>query len=53
MKLLSRLREVVPSQGLDYKLSKFETLQVASTYISALINLLENESEDFSLFNTN
>lgn len=35
-----RLREVVPSLGNDRKLSKFETLQMAQTYISALNELL-------------
>lgn len=38
-----RLREVVPSLGNDRKLSKFETLQMAQTYISALCDLLERE----------
>ncbi|XP_046671419.1 neurogenic differentiation factor 1-like [Homalodisca vitripennis] len=37
-----RLREVIPSIGTDHKLSKFETLQMAQTYISALCDLLEN-----------
>lgn len=36
-----RLREVIPSIGTDHKLSKFETLQMAQTYISALCDLLE------------
>lgn len=36
-----RLREVIPSIGTDHKLSKFETLQMAQTYISALGDLLE------------
>ncbi|KAK2725969.1 neurogenic differentiation factor 6-A-like [Artemia franciscana] len=35
-----KLREVVPSLGSDRKLSKFETLQMAQTYISALSELL-------------
>ena len=35
-----RLREVIPSLGSDHKLSKFETLQMAQTYIGALANLL-------------
>lgn len=35
-----RLREVVPSLGNDRKLSKFETLQMAQTYINALNELL-------------
>lgn len=37
-----RLREVVPCLGSDRKLSKFETLQMAQTYISALQELLRN-----------
>ncbi|XP_076373167.1 transcription factor 15-like [Tachypleus tridentatus] len=36
-----RLREVVPSIGEDRKLSKYETLQMAQSYISALCELLE------------
>jgi hypothetical protein len=36
-----RLREVIPSLGEDHKLSKFETLQMAQTYISALCDLLD------------
>ncbi|KAJ9576237.1 hypothetical protein L9F63_006899, partial [Diploptera punctata] len=36
-----RLRDVVPSLGNDRKLSKFETLQMAQTYISALYELLQ------------
>lgn len=36
-----RLREVVPSLGSDRKLSKFETLQMAQTYIGALAELLQ------------
>ncbi|XP_001842623.2 protein atonal [Culex quinquefasciatus] len=35
-----RLRDVVPSLGSDRKLSKFETLQMAQTYIAALNELL-------------
>ncbi|KAK3925102.1 Basic helix-loop-helix transcription factor amos [Frankliniella fusca] len=38
-----RLREVVPSLGSDRKLSKFETLQMAQTYIAALRDLLHRE----------
>ncbi|XP_066603667.1 uncharacterized protein [Prorops nasuta] len=38
-----RLRDVVPSLGNDRKLSKFETLQMAQTYISALYELLQRE----------
>ncbi|CAH1404773.1 unnamed protein product [Nezara viridula] len=36
-----RLREVIPSIGQDHKLSKFETLQMAQSYIAALSELLE------------
>ncbi|XP_076232784.1 uncharacterized protein LOC143178158 [Calliopsis andreniformis] len=36
-----KLREVVPSLGADHKLSKFETLQMAQTYITALCDLLQ------------
>ena len=36
-----RLRNVVPSLGDDRKLSKYETLQMAQTYISALHELLD------------
>ena len=35
-----RLREVVPALSGDQKLSKFETLQMAQTYINALVELL-------------
>ncbi|XP_062551425.1 basic helix-loop-helix neural transcription factor TAP-like [Armigeres subalbatus] len=35
-----RLRDVVPSLGNDRKLSKYETLQMAQTYIAALNELL-------------
>ena len=35
-----KLREVVPSFGDDTKLSKYETLQMAQTYITALKDLL-------------
>ena len=38
-----RLREVIPSLGADHKLSKFETLQMAQSYIHALCDLLERE----------
>lgn len=38
-----RLRDVVPSLGNDRKLSKFETLQMAQTYIAALHELLHRE----------
>lgn len=38
-----KLRDVVPSLGNDRKLSKFETLQMAQTYISALKELLTRD----------
>lgn len=38
-----KLREVVPSLGNDRKLSKYETLQMAQTYISALLELLQRD----------
>lgn len=38
-----RLRDVVPSLGNDRKLSKYETLQMAQTYIAALHELLERD----------
>lgn len=50
-----KLREVVPSLGADHKLSKFETLQMAQTYIAALCDLLQEHDGkwqwiDVSLF---
>ncbi|RZF45651.1 hypothetical protein LSTR_LSTR010602 [Laodelphax striatellus] len=39
-----RLRDVIPSVGVDHKLSKFETLQMAQTYIAALCDLLQRTS---------
>jgi len=41
-----RLREVVPNLGTDHKLSKFETLQMAQTYIGSLANLLERSKAE-------
>ncbi|CAM1298861.1 ato (predicted) [Pycnogonum litorale] len=38
-----KLRRVVPSIGNDRKLSKYETLQMAQSYISALSELLEKD----------
>ena len=35
-----RLRDVIPSLGSDHKLSKYETLQMAQTYIGSLASLL-------------
>ena len=37
-----KLREVVPTLGSDRKLSKYETLQMAQSYISALKQLLKS-----------
>uniref|UniRef100_A0A182T7H4 BHLH domain-containing protein n=1 Tax=Anopheles maculatus TaxID=74869 RepID=A0A182T7H4_9DIPT len=49
-----RLREIVPSLGPDHKLSKFETLQMAQTYINALSDLLERgaDATTYSLFDS-
>ncbi|XP_036344157.1 twist-related protein 1-like [Rhagoletis pomonella] len=38
-----RLREVVPAPTIDQKLSKYETLQMAQTYIAALCEMLGSE----------
>ncbi|XP_055844225.1 basic helix-loop-helix transcription factor amos-like [Episyrphus balteatus] len=50
-----RLREVVPAPAIDQKLSKFETLQMAQTYIVALCELLEKggDEQTYSLFTDN
>ncbi|CAL4169275.1 unnamed protein product [Meganyctiphanes norvegica] len=40
-----KLREVVPALGSDRQLSKFETLQMAQTYIMALSELLDRDDE--------
>jgi len=41
-----RLREAIPmSMDDDHKLSKYETLQMAQSYISALCNLLNKKSQ--------
>lgn len=47
-----KLRDVVP-QGDEHKLSKFETLQMAKTYIQALCDLLEHGADEttYTLFN--
>jgi hypothetical protein len=39
-----RLRDVIPSLGSDHKLSKYETLQMAQTYINALRARLTEET---------
>ena len=41
-----RLREVIPSLGSDHKLSKFETLQMAQTYIGSLTQLIRKADEE-------
>lgn len=38
-----RLRQVIPSLDAEHKLSKFETLQMAQTYICALRDLLQSD----------
>lgn len=50
-----RLREVVPSIDEEHKLSKFETLQMALTYITALGDLLDKDTElsTYTLFSNN
>lgn len=40
-----RLREVVPTPDTDQKMSKYETLQMAQTYILGLCDLLEGNSD--------
>ena len=54
-----RLRDVVPSIDEEHKLSKFETLQMALTYITALGDLLDEEEgggsmkiASYTLFNS-
>lgn len=48
-----KLRDVVPPVGDEHKLSKFETLQMAQTYIRALCDLLEHGADEstYTLFN--
>jgi len=46
-----RLREVIPCLGSDHKLSKYETLQMAQTYINALKGLLTNQKFKWSKIN--
>ena len=48
-----RLREVIPSLGSDHKLSKFETLQMAQTYIGALASLLDRSGNTDFVTNKN
>ncbi|KAL5289279.1 hypothetical protein ACFFRR_009442 [Megaselia abdita] len=40
-----RLREVVPTPDVDQKMSKYETLQMAQTYILGLCDLLDGNSD--------
>lgn len=48
-----KLRDVIPPIGEEQKLSKFETLQMAQTYIQALCDLLEHGADEttYTLFN--
>lgn len=48
-----KLRDVVPSIHEEHKLSKFETLQMAQSYIRALCDLLEHGADEstYTLFN--
>lgn len=48
-----KLREVVPAVHEEHKLSKFETLQMAQSYIRALCELLEHGADEstYTLFN--
>lgn len=45
-----RLRDVVPAIDEEHKLSKFETLQMALTYITALGDLLDKEGAELSTY---
>jgi len=47
-----RLRDVIPSLGSDHKLSKYETLQMAQTYIGSLASLLRRTSSTDSNLST-
>lgn len=40
-----RLRTYLPQLGQDRQLSKYETLQMAQTYISALYDLLDQPND--------
>lgn len=48
-----KLRDVVPPIGEEHKLSKYETLQMAQSYIRALCDLLEHGADEttYTLFN--
>lgn len=41
-----RLREVIPCIGIEHKLSKYETLQMAQTYIHSLRDLLNSANQN-------
>lgn len=45
-----KLREVIPSFGDNSKLSKYETLQMAQTYIAALKDLLWQGNRNIDMF---
>lgn len=50
-----KLRDVVPPMSDEHKLSKFETLQMAQSYIKALCDLLEHGADEstYTLFSEN
>lgn len=45
-----KLRDVVPAIDEEHKLSKFETLQMALTYITALGDILEDKGSELSTY---
>ncbi|XP_031619106.1 protein atonal-like [Contarinia nasturtii] len=50
-----KLRDVVPPTNDEHKLSKYETLQMAKTYIQALSHLLEHGADEttYTIFDQN
>lgn len=48
-----KLRDVVPAMGDEHRLSKYETLQMAQSYIRALYDLLEHGADEntYTIFN--
>lgn len=48
-----KLRDVIPPTNDEHKLSKYETLQMAQTYIRALADLLEHGADEttYTIFN--
>lgn len=48
-----KLRDVVPAMGDEHRLSKYETLQMAKSYIRALCDLLEHGADEntYTIFN--